>query len=522
MRRALAGARAWMSPAEPAWLLYIVVLHQGSAHESEALRHIPPEHRSAAQGEPEGTWLMGYDAQAIADVRRRRMLYLPAPPRDLSYLRLPRVHRAAGMNAGAGRSVINERVALALRISDGGSAPGTSRRDRGRRLPAPAPGAFPGGHIPSRPADIAVLAVKSYTVFMQPPANDVEAAAGIVTAAASSIAQGRAECRPSALRPLRSLRERMAADFVIARGVVRHVRAGLLTDGMTEADFVRVYKEVVETTAFIPWAMVLGSATTVAAVTLPHASPARSLLPRARHGHRRVVYILALWEAVAAQSSTSGCSPPSRCRSWAPTSRANPFHRINDAALRRAVPRINVGKAKRIAMATCARCSASWLHRREDIAEQRQRRVHGACGLAGEDGGAHSRRGGRRPGRRCHGDREIRPGCRGHDRGQCVRQDRVRFVATAGRHVRRGQALAALAPLAGKDWDGSVYTWAKHAAYIWCADGILESTALGALMKELAGGGTTRNWATLGKIHALMTAVASARRPVRLPTNGRL
>jgi len=24
-------------------------------------------------------------------------------------------------------------------------------------------------------------------------------------------------------------------------------------------------------------------------------------------------------------------------------------------------------------------------------------------------------------------------------------------------------------------------------------------------MKELAGGGTTRNWATLGKIHALMT-----------------
>src|SRR5262245_58639939 len=32
-------------------------------HETEALRHIPKEHRSVAQGQPEGTWLMGYDAQ---------------------------------------------------------------------------------------------------------------------------------------------------------------------------------------------------------------------------------------------------------------------------------------------------------------------------------------------------------------------------------------------------------------------------------------------------------------------------
>ena len=67
------------------------------------------------------------------------------------------------------------------------------------------------------------------------------------------------------------------------------------------------------------------------------------------------------------------------------------------------------------------------------------------------------------------------------------------------------KALAALAPLAGKDWGRERVHVGKHAAYIWCADGILESTALGALMKELAGGGTTRNWATLGKIHALMT-----------------
>ena len=44
-----------------------------------------------------------------------------------------------------------------------------------------------------------------------------------------------------------------------------------------------------------------------------------------------------------------------------------------------------------------------------------------------------------------------------------------------------------------------------HAAYVWCANGILESPALEALLRAIGAGGTTRNWATLGKIHALMT-----------------
>ena len=44
----------------------------------------------------------------------------------------------------------------------------------------------------------------------------------------------------------------------------------------------------------------------------------------------------------------------------------------------------------------------------------------------------------------------------------------------------------------------------KHAAYLWCANGILESKAAVALLKDLEDIGTTRNWATLTKIHALM------------------
>jgi uncharacterized protein (DUF1697 family) len=46
----------------------------------------------------------------------------------------------------------------------------------------------------------------------------------------------------------------------------------------------------------------------------------------------------------------------------------------------------------------------------------------------------------------------------------------------------------------------------KHAAYLWCANGILESKVVEALLKGLAGTGTTRNWATVSKIHALMSA----------------
>ena len=88
------------------------------------------------------------------------------------------------------------------------------------------------------------------------------------------------------------------ADFVIARALFVMFAQGLLTDGMTEADFVRIYKEVVETTAFIPWAMVLGSATTVGGGYL-----AARIARRVPYYHGLamgvvgVVYILALWEA---------------------------------------------------------------------------------------------------------------------------------------------------------------------------------------------------------------------------------
>jgi uncharacterized protein (DUF1697 family) len=43
-----------------------------------------------------------------------------------------------------------------------------------------------------------------------------------------------------------------------------------------------------------------------------------------------------------------------------------------------------------------------------------------------------------------------------------------------------------------------------HAAYVWCANGILESQALGAVFQQMdATSSTTRNWATVTKLNAL-------------------
>jgi len=66
--------------------------------------------------------------------------------------------------------------------------------------------------------------------------------------------------------------------------------------------------------------------------------------------------------------------------------------------------------------------------------------------------------------------------------------------------------LAAARAVARDGWGDDRIHVGKHAAYVWCAGGILESAALAALSKSLGGAATTRNWATLRKIHALLSA----------------
>lgn len=50
---------------------------------------------------------------------------------------------------------------------------------------------------------------------------------------------------------------------------------------------------------------------------------------------------------------------------------------------------------------------------------------------------------------------------------------------------------------------GERYVVTAHAAYLWCGNGILESKAAVALLKQLGEAGTTRNWATVQKLAAL-------------------
>ena len=66
------------------------------------------------------------------------------------------------------------------------------------------------------------------------------------------------------------------------------------------------------------------------------------------------------------------------------------------------------------------------------------------------------------------------------------------------------KTLKPVEALANVAWGDERIHVGKHAAYLWCANGILESEALDALLKGLKGTGTTRNWTTLNKIHALM------------------
>lgn len=64
---------------------------------------------------------------------------------------------------------------------------------------------------------------------------------------------------------------------------------------------------------------------------------------------------------------------------------------------------------------------------------------------------------------------------------------------------------AALQAVAGIVADsGECFVVTDHAAYLWCGNGILESKAAVLLLKRLGEAGTTRNWATVGKLNALI------------------
>lgn len=64
--------------------------------------------------------------------------------------------------------------------------------------------------------------------------------------------------------------------------------------------------------------------------------------------------------------------------------------------------------------------------------------------------------------------------------------------------------LARLEPLAKQDWGADVLALGTRAAYLWCGGGILASKLPEAIGRALGDGVTTRNWATVTKLQALV------------------
>jgi uncharacterized protein (DUF1697 family) len=70
--------------------------------------------------------------------------------------------------------------------------------------------------------------------------------------------------------------------------------------------------------------------------------------------------------------------------------------------------------------------------------------------------------------------------------------------------------LAAARPHGRTDFGRERVHIGDHAAFIWCADGILESKASASVLKSLGKDVTTRNWATLLKLEALMAETTAS------------
>lgn len=62
---------------------------------------------------------------------------------------------------------------------------------------------------------------------------------------------------------------------------------------------------------------------------------------------------------------------------------------------------------------------------------------------------------------------------------------------------------ARLEPLLKEDWTPDVLALGRLAAYMWCSGGLLESRLADTIGRVLRDAVTTRNWATILKLHAL-------------------
>ena len=74
--------------------------------------------------------------------------------------------------------------------------------------------------------------------------------------------------------------------------------------------------------------------------------------------------------------------------------------------------------------------------------------------------------------------------------------------------TQEASALAELKALEASDWAPEAFAAGRHAAWLWCASGIIESRVAKAVGKVLKERGTARNWATVVKLQAMVASDA--------------
>lgn len=97
-----------------------------------------------------------------------------------------------------------------------------------------------------------------------------------------------------------------------------------------------------------------------------------------------------------------------------------------------------------------------------------------------------------------------------------VRQNPLlKMASDPARHlvafVSGSAVLASARPLLATPWKPSALALGDKAAYLWCADGILVSPLLQAFVRATREGATTRNWATVLKLQALARGQGATR-----------
>jgi Fe-S-cluster containining protein len=151
-------------------------------HEQRALERIGAQNLES-EAAADGSRLMGFGANGHCHMFSDGgcSIYRDRPETCRTYD--CRIYTAAGIDAGEGRDVINGRISQWQF-----DYPGHTDREEHRAVEAAAsylrqhPVRFPNGRIPSRPVEIAVLAVKVYEVFLDPPGTDREIVAAIIQA----------------------------------------------------------------------------------------------------------------------------------------------------------------------------------------------------------------------------------------------------------------------------------------------------------------------------------------------------